>query len=271
MTVLLEGNIAHVSLFNLLQFVRLEQRDCHFHVEIREIGQEADLYFQRGTLIYAALNQLIGEDAMYRLICWWNAGHFQMRDVLQENLPEPNIQANLDGILMESARYMDEHAPLREKLPSLSSSLSFSNAAMPLVENGQLPEFTRQLPRSFTVARFFENSPFNQWDSCEFLKEMIERGMLLTSDGEAEELGSTPTSIDSLLSIMMEFAGIDDSRRFMTEVLEELHYNREQAFGFAQLLSIADKLMVRLSPLLKDEELIQEATYRLRARITSLL
>lgn len=274
MKVLLEGNLAYVSLFNLLQFIKLEQKNCLLHVKVREIAQEAKVYFEHGRITFAELNRLRGADAMYRLIGWWDYGSFQFFEVSQDELPPDNITESLDAILMESARYMDEFSELRQKCTNLAAGLAFSNKALQMVESGQLPEFCKLLPRSFTVARFFDVCPYSHWDTLSFLKEMFRYKALISSDKVAEEeLRSTKvlTPIDSLESIVMEFVGIEDSHRFIQEALQELSYERQQNFGFAQLLGVSDRLIDRMRPLLRDEDEVQEVTYRLRARITSLL
>lgn len=274
MKVLLEGNLAYISLFNLLQFIKLEQKNTLLHVKVKEVAQEAKVYFQYGQIMYAELNRLRGADAMYRLIGWWDYGSFQFLQIPEDELPQANITEALDGILMESARFMDEFAELRQMIPNLAAGLAFSAKAIQMIDSGQLPEFTRMLPRSFTLARFFEVCPYNYCDSMLFVREMFKHKALLTAEmAGAEDLRTTNrlTPIDSLESIVMEFVGLDDSRRFVEDVLDELQFDRRQQFGFSQLLSVADKLVERMKPNLRDEDELQEATYRLRARITSLL
>jgi len=274
MNVLLEGNLTYISLFNLLQFIKLEQKHSLLHVKLKEVAQESKVYFHNGQIAYAELNRLKGSDAMYRLIGWWDYGNFQFISIPSDELPEDNIHESLDGILMESARYIDEFADLKTVAPKLTSGLAFSQKTLQMIDDGQLPEFTKMLPRSFTVARFFEVCPYSHWDSMKFLKEMFKhKGILTTEQSSNEDLRMTNrlTPIDSLESIVMEFVGLDDSRRFVEEALADLHFERLQNFGFSQLLLVADRLIERMQPLLRDEDELQEVTYRLRARITSLL
>lgn len=274
MRVLLEGNLAYVSLFNLLQFIKLERKNALLQVKLKEVAQEAKVYFEMGRIMHAELNRLHGVDAMYRLIGWWESGNFQFMEVQEDGLPLANIESSLDGILMESARYIDEFVDLREKIPTLASGLAFSKKAIQMIDQGQLPEFTKMLPRSFTAARFFEICPYSHWDSMVFLNDMFKHKALLPPEvANAEDLRMTNilTPIDSLESIVMEFIGLDDSRRIMVETLAELNYIRKQNFGFSQLLSVADRLIIKMEPHLKGEDALQEITYRLRARITSLI
>lgn len=271
MTVLLEGNVALISLFNLLQFVRLEQKTCLMEMEIKEINQQAKMYFHIGNLIYAELNLLEGAEAMYRLICWWNMGHFSITEVQEADLPSPNIHEPLESVLLESARFMDECAAFRMMLPSLKSAVTFSSAAIAAIQDNQLPEFTQRLPSSFNIARYFEISPYGHWDACGFLKEMIKANGLLVADEDNPNAPQGLTPIDSLESIVMEFIGIQDCRALIEDTLNDLNFTRDQKLGFNQLLSIADRLVDHIREVLQDDDKTQEAMYRLRARITSLV
>lgn len=274
MRVLLEGNLAYISLFNLLQFIKLEQRNVLLHVKAKEVAQEAKVYFEQGAIIHAALNRLEGVDAMYRLIGWWDYGAFQMIEVPADELPKDNIQTSLDAILMESARYIDEFADMRQNVKNLAAGLAFTKKTLQMIDEGQLPEFTKMLPRSFTVARFFEVCPYSHWDSLTFLQELFKYNAVVTPEKASDDYMRTTnvlTPIDSLESILMEFIGLEDSRSIMAQVLEDLNFERGQNFGFTQLLTVSDRLMDHMRPLLKDDDELQEATYRLRARITSLL
>src|SRR5262249_14402495 len=103
-TVLLEGNIAHLSLFNLLQLIKLEQKTCIMTLTIKELQQVAKLYFKFGAIKHAELNKLTGRDAVYRLICWWNTGEFVIQEIDEVDIPAETITVPLESILMGSAK-----------------------------------------------------------------------------------------------------------------------------------------------------------------------
>lgn len=268
--VLLEGNIALISLFNLLQFVKLEQKTCAMDIEITILNQKARMFFNAGQLCYSEVNMLRGPEAMYRIICWWNTGQFKIYEADLEDLPEANIEVPLESILLESARYMDECATFRNTVTSLKSGLTFSDPAVAAIQDGKLPDFVKDLPRSFNIARYFDISPYSHWDACEFLKEMLKaKGLIVGGDDLRSTKDLTP--IDSLHMIVMEYIGIGDSKALVQAALTELEFTADQTLGFSQLLSLADYLTEKIAIQLGDEEKAQEALYRLRARITSLV
>ena len=71
--------------------------------------------------------------------------------------------------------------------------------------------------------------------------------------------------------IVMEYIGIGESKTLVQNALQELEFSVDQELGFSQLLSLADYLTEKIATHLNDEEKAQEALYRLRARITSLV
>lgn len=97
-TVLLEGNIAHISLFNLLQLIKLEQKTCLMKIIIKELQQEAHVYFKGGLIKHAELNKVQGVDAVQRLICWWDKGKFSIEEINDYDIPLESINIPLESI-----------------------------------------------------------------------------------------------------------------------------------------------------------------------------
>ncbi len=273
-TTLLEGNIAHISLFNLLQLVKLEQKTCLMTLAIRELQQEARLYFKHGLIKHATLNKLSGKDAVYRLICWWNAGDFKIDEIDEEDIPTESISVPLENILMGSAKKIDDLADLRSVVPTLESKISFTPEAIYEIQNElniEVPEwvpgFVVELPITFSLARYFDVCSLDDESASNTLKYMLSTGILTPHE---QELGSqTNSAIESLASIIMEYLGFSQSQELIMETCETLNIQPDSHPGFAQLLSFSDYIRDRIADLL-DEEIAQEIEWRLRARITSL-
>jgi len=273
-TVLLEGNLANISLFNLLQFIKLELKTCILTIIIKEINQEAKIYFNVGNIIHAEVNNLQGPEAMYRVICWWSIGKFELKEIHPSELPTPTIQQNLEFILIESAKRMDECAEFRKVVLSLTATLSFTGEAIEVIKKGideespeWIPAFVKNLPRSFSVARFFELCKCDELESCNTIKYLLATRALQSHIISVKDVANT--ILDSFTLIIMEFVGFDQSQQIVKEAADELQMVDAEP-GFAQLLNLSDKIEEKLKPFVDDEKL-QEAVYRLRARITSLI
>lgn len=276
MTTLLEGSLDHISLFNLLQFVKMEQKTCRMTISIAEINQSCDMFFANGLIRYASVNQLTGTDAMYRIIGWWQTGNFCIRAADPADLPAANIQSAIESILLEAARRIDETAALRAQVPSLSASLSFTaeaidviKAALDPAQPDWMPDFVTHLPRSFTLARYFEACPFDDWNACRNLDYLL-RTRALTANAAAGG-GEAASVLDAFTMVVMEYVGYADAQALVAAAVAQTGFDAGRSeHGFLHLLNLADHVLEQLA-LRLDEDQHEAATHRLRARITTLI
>jgi hypothetical protein len=277
MTVLLEGSLDHISLFNLLQFVKMEQKTCGMTIAIPEISQQCQMYFLSGMIRYAAVNQLTGTEAMYRIIGWWQTGHFTWTSATEADIPEQNIKQPIESILLESARRIDETGNLRQKVPGLTSSLSFTEDAITSIRAIEdpdhpdwIPEFVRQLPRSFSVARYFDASPLDDWTSCKTLEYLLRTNALTPHAVEPGTAGQS-SAVEAFTMIAMEFVGFADAQKLVADACLKVGFDMQSTeHGFMHLLNLADAITEGLTPKLDDDQ-ASSASQRLRAKITSLI
>ncbi|MBC7543955.1 MAG: DUF4388 domain-containing protein [Candidatus Sericytochromatia bacterium] len=276
MTVLLEGNLEHISLFNLLQFVKMEQKTCGMTISIPEISQQCQMFFFQGAIRYAEVNQLRGPDAMYRIIGWWQMGTFTIRVANDAELPEANIKQPIESILLESARRIDETGGLRQKLPSITATVSFTEDAIVAVKAVDdpehpdwIPEFLRQLPRSFSVARFFEACPLDDWTACKNLEYLLKTNAL--TENAVDATSGQSSAVEAYTMIVMEYVGYAEAHRIVAKSCEQTNFDQTtEAHGFMHLLNLVDAIAEFLAVTLDDDQ-ISDATRRLRAKTTSLI
>jgi two-component system alkaline phosphatase synthesis response regulator PhoP len=106
-----EGNLADVSLCDILQLLELTRKQGILHVEA-PTGR-GTLGLSDGTLMNAVWNDLHGEDAVFEMFAL-HAGsfRFQAKDVSPGNLGQP-----IGFVLMEIARLTDELATFKGHVP----------------------------------------------------------------------------------------------------------------------------------------------------------
>lgn len=273
-TVLLEGNIAHISLFNLLQLIKLEQKTCLMKIIIKELQQEAHVYFKAGLIKHAELNKVQGVDAVQRLICWWDKGKFSIEEINDYDIPLESINVPLESILMGSATRMDEMADLKAVLNNLESKLSFTQLAIYEIQNEMNPEnpewiplFMTELPITFSLAKYFDVCPFTEEDANNMLKYLISTGIVMANQLDIDNQNNS--AIESLASIIMEYLGFAQSQQLIMEACDALQITSDMTPGFSQLLAFSDYVIERIAESV-DEETRSEIEWRLRARVTSL-
>jgi Domain of unknown function (DUF4388) len=99
----IEGDLADVSLPNILQMICTERRSLALFVERR--GQEAAVHFASGEIVHAALGELEGEEAVYRLLAWPD-GAFRLTS--GGATPAQTIRRDWKQLLVEGMRHAGE-------------------------------------------------------------------------------------------------------------------------------------------------------------------
>ncbi|MGZ8447685.1 MAG: DUF4388 domain-containing protein [Candidatus Deferrimicrobiaceae bacterium] len=70
-------------------------------------GMQADICFRNGRIVFAECGEEKGVDAVYRVICWQDAGNFRIEPI--RSFPPENVSVPTDYILLEGSRRLDEH------------------------------------------------------------------------------------------------------------------------------------------------------------------
>lgn len=285
--VLLEGNLGSISLPNLAQLIFLEQKTAALTVHRVELGQSAEMVFHRGELVFAHVNNLVGNEAMYRIVGWWNAGNFKLIDLAEEELPERNVTARLDYLLLEGMRRMDATADVRSLLPNLTSAVSFTQAALDsfrwdVTEPPEwIPHVIRTLPRSFSMAQLHQASDMDETRMGALMKMLLSTQAVRVHTGTSNTNYDDPnygsfeeapksTRYEAFAQLLMEYVGYEQAYGMVDSVVYELGWDDIDSATFSQLIDLADRLGMGLSQNV-DRKKAFEAQRRLRARATSLV
>lgn len=277
---LLEGNIASISFPNLVQLIKLEQKTAKLELSRVEIGQSAEMYFVGGNLKYAAVNALRGEEAMFRIICWWKTGTFRVLEISPDEVPESNINRQIDWVLLEGMRRMDECHHYKSIVQDLTSAISYTQDALDAFQWDRaeppewIPHWMRKLPRSFTLAQFFEQSYLGEMETCAALKSLLYTGAAVAHGSDSgPDLASAPiqrTRFDSFALIVMEYVGYEVANNLVESACQEMGLMDLENVTFGQMVDLSDRLGMAISRMVGFDQ-GQECMRKLRARITSLL
>ena len=112
----LQGSLSELKLPDILPLANMSQETGV--VEFRnDEGVTGKIVLIDGEVKYARVGELTGDEAVYEIAIWFD-GTFRVVPV--ENEYPENVEGNLTGLLMESARRLDEWRVLARKIPSLS-------------------------------------------------------------------------------------------------------------------------------------------------------
>src|SRR5882757_8779133 len=71
----IQGRLEEMSMIDLLQSLEMGQKSCRLHVQ--KAGEAGDLYFASGQCRDAKIGNLVGDDAVYKVLLW-TEGEFEI-------------------------------------------------------------------------------------------------------------------------------------------------------------------------------------------------
>ena len=129
------GSLSEMSVVDLLQTIDVSRKSGVLTL-VSADGQAGMISFDSGAVINATVEDLVGEDAVYRHLLWRD-GTFDL-EFRRVSLSERTVHRTTQALLMEGMRRLDEWSRLSELLPSFDAVLE--------VDPGMLRERLRDMP-----------------------------------------------------------------------------------------------------------------------------
>jgi|GEM_PF-6509873 len=101
----IQGNLLDLSLTSLITLGCNEGKTARLN--IRHDGHKATIYFEKGQIIHAILDEQVGEEAIYEILAW-NEGDFIMSSGYAPS--ERTIQTSWSRLMLEGLKRLDETA-----------------------------------------------------------------------------------------------------------------------------------------------------------------
>ena len=173
----LEGNLADITMIDLLQTIEEELRSGTIHLT-RE-GQSAVIYFREGNILDAICGKLQGAEAIYRLMLWPD-GVFVLRYHDQVRRVD-RIEKDSGALLLEGIRRLDQYNTLLDELPNLHHVFEADYQALSAVID-QLPDEVGRILRLFdglrSIREVADSSPVHDVTTLQIVKKLLDDGYL---------------------------------------------------------------------------------------------
>jgi len=101
----IQGRLEEMSMTDLLQSLEMGQKSCRLRVQ--KNGENGELYFANGQCRDAKIGNLIGDEAVYKVVLW-TEGEFEIDFNAANDSSQTTTTKNTTGLLMEAMRLMDE-------------------------------------------------------------------------------------------------------------------------------------------------------------------
>lgn len=191
------GSLSEMSVVDLLQTIDVSRKSGVLTL-VSADGQEGMISFDSGAVINATVEDLVGEDAIYRQLLW-REGTFDLA-FRQVSLSERTVHRTTQALLMEGMRRLDEWSRLSELLPAFDAVLEVDAEVlrdrlreMPDEQNDML----RLIDGQRTVTEILRA---HGGDHVEALRKVVD----LYFEGSVREIGRTQDSIPVLTEVSVQ-------------------------------------------------------------------
>ena len=183
-----------MSVVDLLQTIDVSRKSGVLTL-VADDGQEGMISFDSGAVINATVEDLVGEDAVYRHLLW-HEGTFDL-EFRRVSLSERTVHRTTQALLMEGMRRLDEWSRLSELLPPFETVLEVD--AEVLREGLQeMPDEQNQMLRLIDGKRTIDEILLaHGGDHVEALRKVVD----LYFEGMVREVGRNQDSIPILTEV----------------------------------------------------------------------
>jgi hypothetical protein len=116
----MQGDLAECSVPDLLQFLGGTRKQGQLLIESKLLRKPAGVYFLDGQVVHAYCPPREGVSAVYQLLKWREGRFAFLKDVTPV---QRTIHADLQNLLLEGLRQIDEFNALRDQLPGAETIL----------------------------------------------------------------------------------------------------------------------------------------------------
>ncbi len=188
------GSLSEMSVVDLLQTIDVSRKSGVLTL-VSADGQEGMISFDSGAVINATVENLGGEDAVYRHLLWRD-GAFDL-EFRRVSLSERTVHRTTQALLMEGMRRLDEWSRLSELLPSFDAVLEV-DAEMLRERLQDMPDEQNEIVRLIDGQRAVsEVLRAHGGDHVEVLRKVVD----LYFEGIVREVGRIQDSIPILTEV----------------------------------------------------------------------
>ncbi len=179
----IEGSLAQLSLPDLLQVFAMNRRTGR--LQLNQDREHGELHLSEGRIVHAQAGIVEGDKALYRLMAW-TQGNFSFTP--STSAARSTMQRNVDELLLESMRQLDESARLLTELPPRHTRLELSPSAN-LAEDqhpvtAQVVELLR-IPH--TLGEVLDSTSATDLDVLAVLRTLLEKNVARVVSSSPEE------------------------------------------------------------------------------------
>ena len=117
---IMQGDLAEYPVPDLLQFIHASRKQGQLILESPAVARPAGVFFSGGELVHAYCPPVIGVPALYQLLAWQQGRFAFLKGAAP---PERTIHDDLQNLILEGLRRLDEFRVFEAHLPPFDTAL----------------------------------------------------------------------------------------------------------------------------------------------------
>lgn len=174
----LEANLKVVSIGEVVQILVLIHRNGHLSALWDD--REGDVYIEQGNITFAAVEQLEGLGAIYRLLTWKDGYCKFFADFSPE---KRNIQKNIESIFVEGIDVLAKFNKFMDEFPSLNAYVDVISVTGQETISSKEAKILKIVNENETLNDVIKHSPYSDVETLEITAKLYAQRMVGLSKG----------------------------------------------------------------------------------------
>ncbi len=174
----LEANLKVVSIGEVVQILVLIHRNGHLTTIWDD--REGDVYVEQGNITFAAVEQLEGLGAVYRLLTWKDGYCKFFADLSPE---KRNIHKNIESIFVEGIDVLAKFNKFMDEFPSLNAYVDVISVTGQEMISEKEAKILKIVNENETLNDVIKHSPYSDVETLELTAKLYSQRMIGLSKG----------------------------------------------------------------------------------------
>ena len=174
----LEANVKSVSIGEVIQILVLSRHNGHLTATWDD--REGDLFIQNGNITYAAVEQVEGLGAAYRLLTWKDGA---CKFFANEVPSTQNIKKNIESIFVEGIDILAKFNQFMDEFPSLNAFVDVISVTGQETINEKEAKILKLVNENETLNDVIKHSPYSDVETLEIAAKLYAQRMIGLSKG----------------------------------------------------------------------------------------
>lgn len=180
------GALEQMNLIELIQSMDMNKKTGRLTLESHRL--KGDIYFNRGKIVDAVTKNLVGEQAVYRMLSWAQGTFKFYANILS---PQNRVKMFGQSLILEGLRRVDEQRRLLNELPELNKIFKPAFALSHIIQNINLSPHEEKILIKFRqgnpLQTIIERNDIGDLETIAAISKLLSQKLVIQSDKDEQK------------------------------------------------------------------------------------